>query len=185
MRILAVSGSLREGSFNTSLLRAALEAAPESVELELWEGLGELPLYDDDLEADAPVSVRRLREDWAAADAILFSTPEYNGSIPGGLKNAIDWASRPRLEAVLRNKPVAVLGASTGQFGALWAQQDLKRTLGIAGARVVGTEIPVARAHERFDAEGRLLDGEVFEQLRLHLTTLASEAVALPERVAA
>jgi chromate reductase len=185
MRILAVSGSLREGSFNTSLLRAALEAAPESVELELWEGLGELPLYDDDLEADAPVSVRRLREDWAAADAILFATPEYNGSIPGGLKNAIDWASRPRLEAVLRNKPVAVLGASTGQFGALWAQQDLKRILGIAGARVVGTEIPVARAHERFDAEGRLLDGEVFEQLRLHLTTLASEAVALPERVAA
>jgi chromate reductase len=185
MRILAVSGSLREGSFNTSLLRAALEAAPESVELELWEGLGELPLYDGDLEADAPVSVRRLREDWAAADAILFSTPEYNGSIPGGLKNAIDWASRPRLEAVLRNKPVAVLGASTGQFGALWAQQDLKRILGIAGARVVGTEIPVARAHERFDAEGRLLDGEVFEQLRLHLTTLASEAVALPERVAA
>jgi chromate reductase len=185
MRILAVSGSLREGSFNTSLLRAALEAAPESVELELWEGLGELPLYDDDLEADVPVSVRRLREDWAAADAILFSTPEYNGSIPGGLKNAIDWASRPRLEAVLRNKPVAVLGASTGQFGALWAQQDLKRILGIAGARVVGTEIPVARAHERFDAEGRLLDGEVFEQLRLHLTTLASEAVALPERVAA
>ena len=93
-----------------------------------------------------PESVRRLREDWAKADAILFATPEYNGSIPGGLKNAIDWASRPRLEAVLRNKPVAVVGASTGQFGALWAQQDLKRILGIAGARVVGTEIPVGRA---------------------------------------
>ena len=86
---------------------------------------------------------------------------------------------------MLRNKTVAVVGASTGQFGALWAQQDLKRILGIAGARVVGTEIPVARAHERFDSEGRLLDGEVFEQLRLHLTTLASEAVAAPERVAA
>jgi chromate reductase, NAD(P)H dehydrogenase (quinone) len=185
MRILAVSGSLREGSFNTSLLRAALEAAPEGVELEIWEGLGELPLYDEDIEDDAPESVRRLREDWAAADAILFSTPEYNGSVPGGLKNAIDWASRPRLEAVLRNKPVAVVGASTGQFGALWAQQDLKRILGIAGARVVGTEITVARAEERIDNEGRLLDGEVFEQLRLHLTTLASEAVAAPERVAA
>ena len=97
----------------------------------------------------------------------------------------MDWASRPKLEGVLRNKPVAVVGASTGQFGALWAQQDLKRILGIAGARVVGTEIPVSRAHERFDTEGRLLDGEVFEQLRLHLTTLASEAVAVPERVAA
>ena len=186
MRILAVSGSLRESSFNTSLLRAAQEAAPEGIELELWEGIGELPLYDDDLETnDVPESVRRLREDWAAADAILFSTPEYNGSIPGGLKNAIDWASRPRLEGALRNKTVAVVGASTGQFGALWAQQDLKRILGVAGARVVGTEIPVARAHERIDTEGRLLDGEIFEQLRLHLTTLASEAVSVPDRAAA
>jgi len=185
MRILAISGSLREGSFNTSLLRAALEAAPDGVELELWDGIGELPLYDESLEADAPDSVHRLRKDWAAADAILLATPEYNGSVPGGLKNAIDWASRPRLEAVLRNKPVAVVGASTGQFGALWAQQDLKRILGIAGARVVGTEIPVGRAQERFDNEGRLVDGEVFEQLRLHLTTLASEAVAVHERVAA
>jgi len=186
MRILAVSGSLREGSFNTSLLRAAVEAAPEGVEVELWEGLAELPLYDEDLDdaTDAPESVRRLRADWAAADAILFSTPEYNGSVPGGLKNAIDWASRARPEPALRNKPVAVVGASTGQFGALWAQQDLKRILGIAGARVVGTEIPVSRAHERFD-NGNLLDSEVFEQLRLHLTTLASEAVAAHERVAA
>ena len=185
MRILAVSGSLRESSFNTSLLRAAVEAAPDGIELELWEGIGDLPFYDEDLEHDAPESVHRLREDWAAADAILFATPEYNGSVPGALKNAVDWASRPRLEALLRNKPVAVVGASTGQFGALWAQQDLKRILGIAGARVVGTEIPVGRAEERFDAEGRLLDGEVFEQLRLHLTTLASEAVAAPDRVAA
>jgi chromate reductase, NAD(P)H dehydrogenase (quinone) len=185
MRILAVSGSLREGSFNTSLLRAAIEAAPEGVELELWEGLGELPLYDEDLETDeVPESVRRLRADWGAADAILFATPEYNGSVPGGLKNAVDWASRPRLEAPLRNKPVAVVGASQGQFGAIWAQQDLKRILGIAGARVVGTEIPVAVAHERFDHAGRLLDGEIFEQLRLHLSTLAAEAVAAPDRVA-
>jgi chromate reductase len=185
MRILAVSGSLREGSFNTSLLRAAIEAAPEGVELELWEGLGELPLYDEDLETDeVPESVRLLRADWGAADAILFATPEYNGSVPGGLKNAVDWASRPRLEAPLRNKPVAVVGASQGQFGAIWAQQDLKRILGIAGARVVGTEIPVAVAHERFDHAGRLLDGEIFEQLRLHLSTLAAEAVAAPDRVA-
>jgi chromate reductase, NAD(P)H dehydrogenase (quinone) len=186
MRILGVSGSLREGSFNTSLLRAAAEAAPDGVELELWDGIAELPLYDEELDReDAPESVRRLREAWDAADAILFATPEYNGSVPGGLKNAIDWASRPRLEAALRNKTVAVAGASTGQFGALWAQQDLKRILGAAGARVVGTEIPVGRADERFDESGRLLDGELFEQLRLHLTTLAAEAVAAPERVAA
>jgi len=186
MRILGVSGSLREGSYNTSLLRAAAEAAPEGVELELWEGLAELPLYDEELDGDDPPEpVRRLREAWGAADAILFVTPEYNGSVPGGLKNAIDWASRPRLDAPLRNKTVAVAGASTGQFGALWAQQDLKRILGVAGARAVGTEIPVGRAPERFDNEGRLLDGELFEQLRLHLTTLAAEAVAVPERVAA
>jgi chromate reductase len=186
MRILGVSGSLRESSFNTSLLRAAAEAAPDGVELELWEGLAELPLYDEELDTeDAPEPVRRLRDAWGEADAILFSTPEYNGSVPGGLKNAIDWASRPRLDAVLRNKTVAVAGASTGQFGALWAQQDLKRILGAAGARVVGTEIPVGRAQERFDNEGRLLDGELFEQLRLHLTTLAAEAVGADERVAA
>ena len=186
MRILGVSGSLRVGSFNTSLLRAAAEAAPDGVELELWEGLAELPLYAGDLDGDdAPAPVRRLREAWGEADAILFATPEYNGSVPGGLKNAIDWASRPRLDAVLRNKTVAVAGASPGQFGALWAQQDLKRILGVAGARVVGTEIPVGRAHERFDSEGRLLDGELVEQLRLHLTTLAAEAVATDEPVAA
>ncbi len=186
MRILGVSGSLRESSYNTSLLRAAAEAAPEGVELELWEGLAELPLYDEELDGDnAPEPVQRLREAWGAADAILFATPEYNGSVPGGLKNAVDWASRPRLENALHNKTVAVAGASTGQFGALWAQQDLKRILGIAGARVVGTEIPVGRAHERFDNEGRLLDGELFEQLRLHLTTLAAEAAILPEKVAA
>ena len=105
-----------------------------------------------------PEAARRLREDWAAADAILFATPEYNGSVPGGLKNAIDWASRPARAGVLRNKTVAVVGASTGQFGALWAQQDLRRVLGIAGARVVGEELPAAKAHEGFDEvlRGRL-----------------------------
>ena len=183
MRILAVSGSLRESSFNTSLLRAALEAAPDGVELELWEGIGELPFYDEDLETDAPDSVRRLREDWAAADAILFSTPEYNGSVPGSLKNAIDWASRPRLEAALTNKTVAVVSASTGQFGGMWAQADLRKILGIAGARVVGDELPVTRAQERFDHEGRLLDAELFERLRLLLETVAAEAI--PTAVAA
>jgi chromate reductase len=182
MRILAVSGSLRADSHNTNLLRAAIEAAPEGVELELWEGIGDLPIYDQDLEnGEVPASVRRLRDAWSAADAILFATPEYNGSVPGGLKNAIDWASRPKFEAALTNKTVAVAGASTGQFGALWAQTDLKKILGAAGARVVGTEIPVARAHEKFDAEGRLLDGELFEQLRLHVQTLAAESI--PVRV--
>ena len=178
MKVLAVSGSLRAESHNTSLLRAAAAAAPEGVEVELFDpaGLAELPLYDQDLDGrDAPGSVERLREAWAEADAILFATPEYNGSVPGGLKNAIDWASRPRLEAALTNKTVAVVGASTGQFGAMWAQADLRKILGIAGARVVADELPVTRAHERFDAHGRLLDVELRERLRLTLETLARE----------
>jgi chromate reductase len=183
VKILAVSGSLREGSHNTSLLRAAGEAAPAGLEVELFDpaALAELPLYDQDLDdrADVPASVQRLRQAWAEADAILFATPEYNGSVPGGLKNAIDWASRPKLAAALTNKTVAVIGASTGQFGAMWAQADLRKILGIAGARVVGDELPVTRAHERFDAGGRLLDPELHERLRLTLETLAHEAAPL------
>jgi chromate reductase, NAD(P)H dehydrogenase (quinone) len=186
MRILAVSGSLRAGSHNTMLLRAAAEAAPEGVEVELADPalVADLPLYDQDLDGpDAPDAVVRLREAWDAADAILFATPEFNGSVPGGLKNAVDWASRPRLEAALTNKTVAVIGASPGQFGAMWAQADLRKILGVAGARVVGDELPVTRAHEKFDHEGRLLDAELFERLRLLLETLAAEA--LPVTLAA
>jgi chromate reductase, NAD(P)H dehydrogenase (quinone) len=180
MRILAVSGSLRAGSHNTALLRAAIEAAPEGVEVELFDpaGIAALPLYDQDLDtADAPEAVDRLREAWGSADAILFATPEYNGSVPGALKNAVDWASRPVRESSLTGQTVAVIGASTGQFGAMWSQGDLRRILGIAGARVVGDELPVTHAHEKFDSSGRLLDGELFERLRLVLETLAAEAV--------
>ena len=185
MKILAVSGSLRRESHNTQLLRAALEAAPAGVEVELWEGLRDVPLYDQDLDTTEPLeSVRRLREAWGSADAILFATPEYNGSVPGVLKNAIDWASRPVREASLTNQTVSVIGASNGQFGAMWAQADLRKILGTAGARVVGDELPVARASEKFDSEGRLLDGELFERLRLVFGTLASEAVD-PARAAA
>ena len=177
MKVLAVSGSLRGGSHNTRLLRAAVDAAPEGVELELWDGIGDLPIYSEDAEGEPlPESVERLRRDWAEADAILFATPEYNGSVPGGLKNAIDWASRPRGEAALLNKTVAVVGASTGQFGAMWAQQDLRKILGTAGARVVGEELPVSRAHEGFDEN-------VHERLRDVLEALA--LAAAPFQVAA
>ena len=186
MKVLAVSGSLRGDSYNTSLLRAAIEAAPEGVEVELFDpaGIRDLPLYDQDLDTGLPPeSVMRLREAWGSADALLFATPEYNGSVPGGLKNAIDWASRPRLEAALLNKTASVVGASPGQFGAMWAQADLRKILGTAGARVVGDELPVTRAHEKFDSSGRLLDGELFERLRLVLETLATESI--PVHVAA
>ncbi len=184
MEILAVSGSLRQGSYNTRLLRAAAEAAPEGIEVVLWDGVRNLPLYDEGLErGKLPESVRRLREDWREADAILFSTPEYNGSVSGVLKNAVDWGSRPEGDAALRNKTVAIIGASTGRFGAIWAQTDLRKILGIAGARVVGEGLPVARVHERFDADGRLLDPELRRQLRRVVETLAEEA--LPSAVAA
>ena len=169
MKILAVSGSLRSDSYNTQLLREAAKLAPAGVEIELWDGLGELPIYDQDLEDDVPESVRRLRRDWAAADAILFATPEYNGSVPGGLKNAIDWASRPKGEAAILNATVGVIGASQGQFGALWAQQELRRILGIAGARVVGEPVPVSRVHEG-------LDEAAYEGLRTALETLVQAA---------
>lgn len=175
MRLLTISGSLRAGSYNTALARAVADVAPEGVEVEVFDGLGELPLYDADLEGDDHPAVRHLRESIAEADAVLFVTPEYNGSIPGVLKNAVDWASRPRETAALRGKTVAVAGASTGRFGALWAQQDLRRVLGIAGARVVCPELPVARAQEVCDETGKP-SPLVIERLRTHVAELVREA---------
>ena len=177
MKILAVSGSLRHESHNTQLLRAAAAAAPEGVEVELWDGVRDLPLYDQDLESGPlPEPVRRLREEWAAADAILFATPEYNGSVPGALKNAVDWGSRPRGSAALAGKDVAVIGASTGQFGAMWAQADLRKVLGIAGARVAPVELAVPRAHETLgaDLEGQLR--ELFETFAAEASSIAAAA---------
>ena len=178
MRLLTISGSLREGSYNTALARAAADVAPEGVEVELFNGLGELPLFDADLEGDEHPAVRHLRESIGDADAVLFVTPEYNGSIPGVLKNAVDWASRPRGEAALLNKTVAVAGASTGQYGALWAQQDLRRVLGIAGARVVCPDLPVGRAQDVCDPTGGP-SALVVERLRKHVTQLLSEAAPI------
>jgi len=176
MRVLAISGSLRSGSYNTALLREAAEVAPAGVELELYEGLELLPPYNED---DGPVEGARLREAISGVDALLIATPEYNGSMPGQLKNAVDWASRPARAGALWGKPVAVLGATTGSYGAVWAQADLRRTLGIAGARVLEVELPVARAHQRFDSDGKLLD----EQLRERLTEIVREVAATVESV--
>jgi chromate reductase, NAD(P)H dehydrogenase (quinone) len=177
--VLAIAGSLRAESFNAALARAARDVAPAGVEIELFDGLRDLPLYDGDLEGDEIPAVRELRERIAVADAVLFVTPEYNGSIPGVLKNAVDWASRPRDDAALRGKTAAVAGASTGQYGALWAQQDLRRVLGIAGARVVKGELPVGRAQDVFDESGVLTSPLVAERLRDHLAELVREAASL------
>ena len=177
MRILAISGSLRNGSYNTGLLRAAQESAPDGVEVHLYEGLAHLPPYDQDVQDhEPPAAVRDLRERIAAADAVLIATPEYNRSIPGVLKNAIDWASRPFPDNALRGKPVAILGASTGSYGALWAQMELRKVVGIAGARVLEGELPVPRAHERFNEEGRLVDDMLRDRLASVVERLADEA---------
>lgn len=181
MRILAVSGSLREDSFNTSLLRAALEAAPEGVELELWEGIGELPFYDQDLDGDAaPESVRRLREDWAAADAILFSTPEYNGSVPGGLKNAIDWASRPYGQNAFARKPTAVIGTSPGKIGTAIAQSHLRSILAFCNAPLMNS----VEAYIQFEPGVIGDDGEVTkEETKTYLRDFMAEFAGYVARV--
>lgn len=149
MRLLGIAGSLRSGSYNRELLRLAAAALPEGVELETWDGLRDLPAYDEDTEEPAPPTVAGLRAAIADADAVLLAVPEYNGSIPGALKNALDWASRPAGAGVFRGKPVAVVGASPGSFGGVWAQAETRKVLGLMGARVVGDELAVGRAHER------------------------------------
>ena len=177
-RVLGISGSLRRDSHNTNLLRAAAEAAGPDVEFLLYDGLKEIPPYDEDDDVHPrPASVSRLGLAIDAADAILFSTPEYNSSIPGQLKNALDWISRPAATNALRNKPVAVVGASTGAFGAVWAQAELRKVLAALGARVLDVELPVAQAHTRFDETG-LTDEEIRGALADAIEALAAEVEA-------
>jgi chromate reductase len=174
-RILGISGSLRRDSHNTNLLRAVSEISGPAVELSLYHSLQEVPPFDEDDEIDVrPVSVTRLNAAITHADALLFATPEYNSSIPGHLKNAIDWISRPVATNVLRNKPVVVIGASTGAFGAAWAQAELRKVLAALGARVLDFELAVPHAHTRFD-EGVLTDREVRAGLADAVTTLTEE----------
>src|SRR5438309_6747470 len=177
MKVLAISGSLRQGSYNTTVLRTAERLLPNDVQFELYDGLKWLPPYDEDDDGDdAPVEVQRLRAALAGADAVLISTPEYNSSVPGQLKNALDWASRPIATNVLRNKPVAVVGASTGAFGAVWAQAELRKVLAAVGARVVEGDVAVGHAPERFDEQGRLADDDLREQLAEVVEALVAAA---------
>jgi chromate reductase, NAD(P)H dehydrogenase (quinone) len=176
VKVLGISGSLRRDSHNTKLVRAAAELLPTDVELELWDGLADVPPYDEDADTDpAPEAVARLRAAIAGADALLIATPEYNSSVPGQLKNALDWASRPLATSVLRNKPVAVVGASASAFGAVWAQAELRKVLGATGARVIDAELAVPHAHERFDDDGRLDDEELRDGLCEVLQLLVAE----------
>ena len=174
LRILAIAGSLREKSLNRALIRAAQELAPEGVSIEIAD-LREIPLYDGDVEAAGdPPAVRQLKEQVQQADALLIATPEYNASVPGVLKNAIDWLSRPP-QLVLRHKPVAIMGAAPGNFGTARAQSDLRRILAHVDAYTVQKpEVMLFRAHEAFDAEGKLQDETAQDLLRSLLETLVA-----------
>jgi chromate reductase len=151
MKVLGISGSLRQGSHNRRLLRAAADRLPPGAELEIFDGLREVPPFDEDAEHSPPAAVVALKEAIAGADAVLISTPEYNHSIPGVLKNALDWVSRPMAENPMRGKQALVIGASTGMFGAVWAQAETRKVLGALGARVLDMELPVAKAPDGVD----------------------------------
>jgi chromate reductase, NAD(P)H dehydrogenase (quinone) len=158
-QILAISGSLRGASYNRALLKVASGLAPRDVTVNLYPDLDQMPPFSEDLEfGPVPLAVARLRQAIDEADGILIATPEYNGSIPGQLKNAIDWASRPARSGVLAGKAVATISASPSPHGAASAQADLRKVLMVAGASLVGEEVVVARVHERVDRSGSLLD---------------------------
>ncbi len=185
MRILGISGSLRRGSHNTTLLRAAARMLPPGVELEVYDGLRDLPPYDADRDTQlADPAVAHLREAIAGADAVLIATPEYNGSIPGVLKNALDWASRPFPGSVLQGKPMAVIGASTGLFGAVWAQAETRKVLGVIGADVIDRELPIGQADSAFGEDGELLDREQSAALSALVDVMAARAGALEPQAA-
>ncbi len=173
VRVLGISGSLRKGSFNTAALRAAQEMLPQGMTLELFD-LSSIPPYNADVEsAGDPESVKRLKLRIAAADALLFATPEYNYSIPGVLKNAIDWASRPQGESPLKQKPAAVLGAG-GRFGTVRAQNHLRQiAAGLNMLVLAKPEVHIANPAEKFNADGRLVDEQTRRQIRALLDALA------------
>jgi chromate reductase len=177
VKILGVAGSLREGSYNRSLLRAARELLPADVELAEFDIRG-LPFYDGDVEAAGdPEPVVALKDAIREADALLIATPEYNRGVPGALKNAVDWASRPPLGSPLTGKPVAIIGASTGRGGTARAQEHLRSALEFSRAEVLEQpELLVPEAYLHFDQHGELADEGIRAELAELLDTLAHVA---------
>ncbi|HZO07272.1 MAG TPA: NADPH-dependent FMN reductase [Solirubrobacterales bacterium] len=181
MRVLGISGSLRRDSYNSALLRVAAERLPAGAELVEYEGLAAIPPYDADVEEEGtPAAVEELRELVRNADAVLLATPEYNHSLPGQLKNALDWISRPAGKSALMGKPAAAIGASTGMFGAVWAQAEARKVLGALGGRVVEAELPVPRAAAQYH-DGEL---ELAPEQAQRLTEILSELLAEVEELA-
>jgi chromate reductase, NAD(P)H dehydrogenase (quinone) len=182
MDILMLVGSLRADSWTAALTRAAAQLLPEGARAEVYDGLADLPHYDQDLDSDQPVtSVAAFREAVRRADAILVATPEYNGSLPGVLKNAIDWASRPRGAAAIGGKPVAVMSVSPSPRGAQWAREEAEKVLRVAGAAPLEQSLGVPAVHE-IVIDGRLVDPDVERALR---SLMADLVAAEEERSAA
>ena len=182
LQILAIPGSLRAGSWNAALLRLAQERAPEGVRVDIWDGLHHVPPFSEDREGDdAPAPVHDLRNAIASAGALLVATPEYNGSAPGQLKNALDWASRPYGLSAVIGKPAGVISASTGSFGGRWAQEDVRKALRLSGAAVLGEGLAVGKAAERL-AEAGEVDPEIaagIDDVLAQLATAVTDRYAL------
>jgi chromate reductase len=174
IEMLGISGSLRQDSFNTAALRAARELAPEDVRLRI-RTLEDIPVYNEDVRLEGyPESVEALRSAIGAADAVLFATPEYNHSIPGVLKNAVDWASRPP-EQPFQGKPIAIMGASPGRLGTARAQSHLRQCfVSLDGMVLNGPEILIGTAGDVFDDDGRLTDASTRERIAKMLEALAA-----------
>jgi NAD(P)H-dependent FMN reductase len=175
INVLVLLGSLRAASVNRQLAELAVESAPDGVWLQVFDRLGELPFYNEDIDNDAVAEpVTALRAAAAEADATLVVTPEYNGSIPGVLKNAIDWLSRPYGNSALQGKPLAVVGAALGQYGGVWAHDETRKSFGIAGPRVV-EDLKLSVPTTTFDGKHPRENAEVAENLRDVVGKLAAE----------
>ncbi len=172
--VIGIAGSLREGSYNRSLLRAAQELAPTTLIVDVAE-IGQIPLYNGDVEESAvPRAVVELRAAVREADALLIVTPEYNHGVPGVLKNTFDWLSRPPRQSCLDRKPTALMGASPGMTGTARAQSQLRQSFVFTSTpAMLQPEVLVARAHEKFDADGRLTDEPTRQHLSLFLERFA------------
>lgn len=184
VRILALVGSLRAGSHNRQLAEAAVKLAPEGAEVDLFEGLAEIPFYNEDIdvEGSVPAAAARLRDAANAADGLILFTPEYNGTIPAVLKNAIDWLSRPFGAGALSGKPVAVVGTAFGQYGGVWAHDETRKSVGVAGGKVLeDVKLSIPGSMTRFAETHPADDAEVAEQLTEVIARLhghASESAA-------
>ena len=183
MRLLAISGSLRAASHNSELLRSAAALAPAGVKVDIYKGLEEIPPYDedDDVAGNQPPAVVRLKQALNSADAVLIATPEYNASIPGVLKNALDWVSRPIAESPVRYKPAAVISASTSMFGGVWAAAETRKVLGALGARVLEQTVTIPQAHTLVPGES---PPQLDQQLIAVLAALGAAAQTRLDRAA-